>query len=294
MPRRGDWPFLGGIRRVRGHFHRTDRGSEDQGRGREERTTSAKAQVGKEQLSGLEARREKTAESGKALETKSQRSSGCSQEPVFPDRWWGAFAHLTQWWAPLPSDSVQWSFRGTLPRLSGKESACQCRRHRSCRLDPWVGKSPCKRTQQLTAVFLPGEPLGQRSLGATTVHRLAESQTRLGCWAWARARAPQKHLDLLSQGPSTTFLTSQNCSRWRLALQPASHALWATWGRTASFSSPHTELSTGWHVTCATWNVSEAGWVVSQRTEAEKRLSNSWNRYNPQGTQRGSRWNQAP
>ena len=86
------------------------------------------------------------AESGKVLETKSQRSSYCSQEPVFPDTQWGAFAHLTQWWTPLPSDSIQWSFRGTLPGLSGKESACQCRSHRRCRLDPWVGKRLWKRT----------------------------------------------------------------------------------------------------------------------------------------------------
>ena len=55
--------------------------------------------------------------------------------------------------------------------------------------------------------------------------------------------------------------------------------LWATWGRTTSYSSLYTELSTGWHVTCATCNVSEAGWVVSQRIKVEKRLSNSWNQY---------------
>ena len=31
-----------------------------------------------------------------------------------------------------------------LPRwLSGKESACQCRR---CRFDPWVGKNPSRRS----------------------------------------------------------------------------------------------------------------------------------------------------
>ena len=30
--------------------------------------------------------------------------------------------------------------------------------------DPWVGKIPWKRAQQLTPVFLPGESHGQRSL----------------------------------------------------------------------------------------------------------------------------------
>ena len=31
-----------------------------------------------------------------------------------------------------------------LPRwLSGKKSTCQCRRHKTCGFDPWVGKIPC-------------------------------------------------------------------------------------------------------------------------------------------------------
>ena len=45
--------------------------------------------------------------------------------------------------------------------LSGKESACQCRRHE---FNPWSGKSPWRRKGQSTAVFFLGEPHGQRSL----------------------------------------------------------------------------------------------------------------------------------
>ena len=49
-----------------------------------------------------------------------------------------------------------------LPRwLSGKETTCQCRRHR---FDPWVGKIPCRKKWQPTPVFLPGKSHGQRSL----------------------------------------------------------------------------------------------------------------------------------
>ena len=48
--------------------------------------------------------------------------------------------------------------------LSGKESACQRRRHRRCRLDLWVGKIPWKRKWQPTPVFLPGESHRQRCL----------------------------------------------------------------------------------------------------------------------------------
>ena len=52
-----------------------------------------------------------------------------------------------------------------LPKwLSGKESACQCRRHKKCRFNPWIGKIPWNRKWQPTLVFLPGEFHDQRSL----------------------------------------------------------------------------------------------------------------------------------
>ena len=52
-----------------------------------------------------------------------------------------------------------------LPRwLSGKESACQYRRHKRCRLDLWVRKIPWRMELQPTPVFLAGEFHGQRRL----------------------------------------------------------------------------------------------------------------------------------
>ena len=52
-----------------------------------------------------------------------------------------------------------------LPRwLSGKESACQCRRWKRCRFDPWLGRIPWSRKWQPTPVFLPENFPGQRSL----------------------------------------------------------------------------------------------------------------------------------
>ena len=45
--------------------------------------------------------------------------------------------------------------------LTGKESACQCRRHR---FSPWVRKMPWKRKWQPSAAFLPGKSHGQRGL----------------------------------------------------------------------------------------------------------------------------------
>ena len=47
---------------------------------------------------------------------------------------------------------------------SGKESACQSRRHKRGGFDPWVRKIPCWRKWQPTPVFLPGKSHGQRSL----------------------------------------------------------------------------------------------------------------------------------
>ena len=47
---------------------------------------------------------------------------------------------------------------------SGKESACQCRRHKRRRFDPWVRKILWSKKWQPTSVFLPGKFHGQRSL----------------------------------------------------------------------------------------------------------------------------------
>ena len=56
-----------------------------------------------------------------------------------------------------------WSLGREVGR-SGKDSACQCRRLKRYRFNPWVGKIPCSRKWQPTAIFLPGKFHGQRSL----------------------------------------------------------------------------------------------------------------------------------
>ena len=47
---------------------------------------------------------------------------------------------------------------------SGKERACQCRRHKRCRFDPRVRKIPWRKKWQPSPVFFPGKFHGQRSL----------------------------------------------------------------------------------------------------------------------------------
>ena len=45
-----------------------------------------------------------------------------------------------------------------------KNPPANCRRHKRCRFDPWVGKIPGSRKWYPTPVFLPGKFHGQRSL----------------------------------------------------------------------------------------------------------------------------------
>ena len=47
---------------------------------------------------------------------------------------------------------------------SGEESAWQCRRYKSHRFDPWVGKISWRRKWKPTPVCLPGKSHGKRSL----------------------------------------------------------------------------------------------------------------------------------
>ena len=58
--------------------------------------------------------------------------------------------------------------------LSGKDSACQCRRHG---FNPWVRKIPWSRKWQPTAVFLPGKSHSQSSLVGYSPWVTKESDT---------------------------------------------------------------------------------------------------------------------
>ena len=73
---------------------------------------------------------------------------------------------LIQLWLERQAfNSSVFSFAKGLPWwLSGKEFACQCRRHKRHVFDPWVWKIPWSRKWQLTPMFLIGEFHRQRSL----------------------------------------------------------------------------------------------------------------------------------
>ena len=66
---------------------------------------------------------------------------------------------------------------GASPVAQGQRIHLQCRRDRRGWFDPWVGKTPWKRKQQPTTVFLPGESHGQRSLVGYSSWGCKESDT---------------------------------------------------------------------------------------------------------------------
>ena len=69
---------------------------------------------------------------------------------------------------------IDWPTTGDTRCLGGKESACQCRRRRRHRFDPWIRKIFCRRKWQPTLVSLPGKSHGQRSLEGYTLWGLRE------------------------------------------------------------------------------------------------------------------------
>ena len=60
--------------------------------------------------------------------------------------------------------SMNYSERIIFCGSSGKEPACQHRKHKRCESDPWVGKIPLEKEMATTPVFLPGKSHGHRSL----------------------------------------------------------------------------------------------------------------------------------
>ena len=69
---------------------------------------------------------------------------------------------------------VLWGFPGG---ASGKESACQCTRHRRHGFCPWIGKMPWNRNGNPLQYSCWGSPM-DRGAWQATVYRAAKSRTR--------------------------------------------------------------------------------------------------------------------
>ena len=104
---------------------------------------------------------------------------------LFPRRCWEVPAAVEQEpaWAP------RW--------LSGKESTCQCGRHRRRGLHPWVGKNPWRRAWQPIPVFLPGESYGQRGLAGYSPWGCKESDTTEATQLAHIQEQPQSAMDFM-------------------------------------------------------------------------------------------------
>ena len=113
--------------------------------------------------------------------------------------------------------------------LSGKQPAFQCRRPRTHRFNPWVGKIPWRRTWQPTAVFLPGGSCGQRSLAGYSPRGCTELETsgRLSTHSCRRASEPGPALSGRVSGRPPPASLPLLCHLGQVAL---THPLSWCWG----------------------------------------------------------------
>ena len=112
---------------------------------------------------------------------------------------------------------------------TGKEPACQHKRHKRSGFNPWVGKIPWRRAWQPTPEFLPGKFHGQRSLAGysplgckeldtteATKHACTRHSTGLsipGSLSQRRGNFPPKSLVLvILQLHLQTHVPSRKCS----------------------------------------------------------------------------------
>ena len=90
---------------------------------------------------------------------------------------------------PLKIEFVTYVF-GMKCGTSGKELACQYRKHERSRFDLWVRKIPWRRAWQPTPVFLPGNFHGQKSLagynpwGHRVIHDWVSTHTHTHTCSW--------------------------------------------------------------------------------------------------------------
>ena len=101
-------------------------------------------------------------------------------------------------------------------RLSGKESACQCRRRKRRGFNPWVGKVPCGRKWQSISVSLPGNPMN-RGAWRATVHGVTQSQTGLS------SPTPTSSLFHLRSGFHRSFFLNWHAGLWPFSLSFIKH-----------------------------------------------------------------------
>ena len=104
----------------------------------------------------------------------------------------------------LPALLVLSRIQRGLPRwCSWSSSRRQCRSFKRCRSDPWVGKLPWREAWHPTPVFLPGGPLGQRSLAGYSPQGHKESDTTERARIHVKAGLTEHPVPLCGAGTDT-------------------------------------------------------------------------------------------
>ena len=95
---------------------------------------------------------------------------------------------------------AEWN-TGLLRWCCGKESICQCRRHRRHRFYPWVGKIPWRRKWKFIPIFLPGKFHGQKSLAGYSPWgcKVSDTPERLSTHILALHQVPVTHFRVCLQ-----------------------------------------------------------------------------------------------
>ena len=109
-----------------------------------------------------------------------------------------------------------WSLDGLLRWCRSKVSACQCRRCRRRRFDPWLGKIPEKRKRQPTPVFLSEESHEQRSPMGYSPSSYKESDMTewLSTHACARTHTHTRIHRINTHGRGDQKVTKQKLYLW--------------------------------------------------------------------------------
>ena len=102
-------------------------------------------------------------------------SPGSGQQPVQWRQSWSSLNHLQDYSFLFSKHSPHLSFPGG---TGGKKLACQCRRHKRCRFDPWSGRSPGGGHDNSLQYSCLEDPM-DRGAWRAVVHKVRKSRTQL-------------------------------------------------------------------------------------------------------------------
>ena len=172
--------------------------------------------------------------------------------------------------------------------LSGKEPACQCRKHR---FNPWVRKVPCRWKWQPTPLFLPVKTHGQRSLWSYNPW----DHKRIGHNLLTEQQQPKKNIscDTVDDRQISINNGQIKCGIWTslkiISVNPKGNQPWIFIGRTdVEAESPILRLPDAKSLLIGkdrdagrNWGQEEKG---AAKDESDMKLSKFWETMEDRGT----------